>query len=49
MADRARLIAAKALIRVSSGGFSNIVLDSQLEEAKDHDKRDTDFPSALFY
>lgn len=49
MADRARLIAAKALIRVSSGGFSNIVLDSQLEEAKDLDKRDKAFASALFY
>lgn len=48
MADKARLLAAKALLRVSSGGFSNIVLDSLLEEAK-LDQRDKAFASALFY
>ena len=48
MADKARLLAARALLRVSSGGFSNIVLDSMLEEAK-LDKRDRAFASALFY
>ena len=35
MADKARLLAARALLRVSSGGFSNIVLDSMLEEGKE--------------
>lgn len=48
MADRARMLAAKALLRVSSGGFSNLVLDSMLEEAK-LDQRDKAFASALFY
>ena len=48
MADKARLLAAKALLRVSSGGFSNIVLDSMLGEAK-LDQRDKAFASALFY
>ena len=48
MADKARLLAARALLRVSSGGFSNIVLDSMLEEAK-LDQRDRAFASALFY
>lgn len=48
MADKARMLAAKALLRVSSGGFSNIVLDSMLEEAK-LDQRDRAFASALFY
>ena len=48
MADRAWMLAAKALLRVSSGGFSNLVLDSMLEEAK-LDQRDKAFASALFY
>ncbi len=48
MADKARIIAAKALIKVSSGGFSNIVLDSILEETH-LEHRDRAFASALFY
>ena len=48
MADKARTLAAKALIRVSSGSFSNIVLDSMLEEAR-LEHRDRAFASALFY
>lgn len=48
MADKARMLAAKALLRVSSGGFSNIVLDSMLEETKPN-QRERAFASALFY
>lgn len=48
MADKARMTTAKALLRVSAGGFSNLVLDSALEEA-DFSSRDRAFISALFY
>ncbi len=48
MADKARTIAAKALLRVSSGSFSNIVLDSMFEKAH-LEHRDRAFASALFY
>lgn len=48
MADKARILTAKALMRVSAGGFSNLVLDSLLEE--NHlEQRDRAFVSALFY
>ena len=48
MADKARMTTAKALLRVSAGGFSNLVLDSALEET-DFSSRDRAFISALFY
>lgn len=48
MADKARFLAAEALMRVSGGGFSNLILDSMLEEAH-LDQRDKAFASALFY
>lgn len=48
MADKARMTTAKALLRVSAGGFSNLVLDSVLEET-DFSSRDRAFISALFY
>ena len=48
MADNARTLTVKALMRVSSGGFSNIVLDSMLTESG-LEHRDRAFASALFY
>ncbi|MGN0628135.1 MAG: 16S rRNA (cytosine(967)-C(5))-methyltransferase RsmB [Oscillospiraceae bacterium] len=48
MADNARTLAVKALMRVSSGGFSNIVLDSMLTDSG-LEHRDRAFASALFY
>ena len=48
MADSARTLVVRALLRVSAGGFSNIVLDSMLSESK-LEQRDKAFASALFY
>ena len=48
MAESARALVVKALLRVSAGGFSNIVLDSMLSESK-LEQRDKAFASALFY
>jgi len=44
----ARLTAARALMRVADGGYSNIVLDAELKKAG-LDERDAAFASALFY
>ena len=46
--DSARITAAKALIKVDRGGFSQLVLDAALSNAK-LDGRDAAFCSALFY
>ena len=48
MAETARILAAKAAIRVSSGGYSNLVLDAALKNST-LDARDKAFASALFY
>lgn len=46
--DKARLAAAKALIRVDRGGYSQLILDSMLSAAQ-LSSRDAAFASALFY
>lgn len=48
MAETARSLAAKAAMRVSSGGYSNLVLDAALRNST-LDARDRAFASALFY
>lgn len=48
MAETARMLAAKAGIRVSSGGYSNLVLDAALRNSR-LDQRDKAFAAALFY
>nr|HPR39978.1 transcription antitermination factor NusB [Oscillospiraceae bacterium] len=48
MAETTRILAAKAGMRVSSGGYSNLTLDSALRNSK-LDARDKAFAAALFY
>mgnify|MGYP001156610239 FL=1 len=48
MAETARMLAAKAGMRVSSGGYSNLILDSALRNSR-LDQRDKAFAAALFY
>ncbi len=46
--DKARTVAAKALIRVDRGGYSQLILDAALGSAQ-LSPRDAAFASALFY
>ena len=46
--DKARTVAAKALIRVDRGGYSQLILDAALSSAQ-LSARDAAFASALFY
>lgn len=46
--DTARQVAAKALLRVSRGGYSQLTLDAALEKAR-LSARDAAFATALFY
>lgn len=46
--DKARTVAAKALVRVDRGGYSQLILDAALSSAR-LCERDAAFASALFY
>ena len=48
MTETARMLAAKAGMRVSSGGYSNLILDASFRNSR-LDQRDKAFAAALFY